>query len=239
MGSRLDRYSNQAEALPVFLVLVPITLFLTVVLPEGLSLKGLLIKSVPFVGLVGLSFTISQIGADFGKRLEKRLWEQWGGPPTMRFLRHNNPEYNEITRRHVHETLRRLGFYLPTSEEQSQNSAYADTCYEACTIELLRRTRNKTAFPLVHKRLIDYGFRRNILGMKRFGLAISVAVSLLCVWHIVSGWDAHSPNIPMVAVCVMTTVHILGWLTLVTENMVWRGANRYALALLEAARDLE
>ena len=40
-----------------------ITLFLTVVLPEGLSLKGLFVRSVPFVGLVGLSFTISQIGA--------------------------------------------------------------------------------------------------------------------------------------------------------------------------------
>ena len=239
MGSRLDRYSNQAEALPVFLTIVPIALFLTVVLPEGLSLKGLLIKSVPFVGLVGLAFTISQIGADFGKRLEKRLWEQWGGPPTMRFLRHNNSEYNEITRHHVHEALRRLGFYLPTSEEQSTDSAYADTCYEACTMELKRRTRDKTKFPLVHKRLIDYGFRRNILGMKRFGLVISVATLLLCVGHIISGWDVHSPNIPMIAACVVTTGCIVGWFTLVTEKVVWRGANRYALALLEAARDLE
>ena len=30
MRSPLDRYSNQAEALPVFLMLVPITLFLAV-----------------------------------------------------------------------------------------------------------------------------------------------------------------------------------------------------------------
>ena len=239
MGSRLDLYSSQAEALPVFLAIAPIALLLTMVLPGEISLKGLPIKSLPFVGVAGLSFVFSQIGADSGKRLEKRLWERWGGPPTTRFLRHGNQEYNEITRRHVHESLQRLGMHMPTSDEQLRDLAHADQCYEAGTKELRRLTRDKTRFPLVHKRLVDYGFRRNILGLKRLGLLIAVAAFLLCLWHIVYTWDMSTPDVFMVTVCSITAISVVAWLALVNEKTVRRGANRYADSLLEAARSLE
>ena len=239
MSSRLDPYSMQAEAFPVFLTVAPIALLLAMVLPEGMSLKDLVIRGLPFVGVFGLSFVFSQIGADSGKCLEKRLWEKWGGPPTTRFLRHGNQEYNEITRQHVHERLRRLGIHVPTSNEQLDNPKHADQCYEECTAELRRLTRDKTRFPLVYKRLIDYGFRRNIFGLRRFGLLIAAAAFLLCLVHTVYTWNMVAPNVFMIAICSITAISIVAWLTLVNEKAVQLGASRYANSLLEVVRSLE
>ena len=221
------------------LAIVPVALFIAVILPEGLSLRGLVLKFSPFVALAALSFVASQIGADFGRRLEKRLWVKWGGPPTTRFLRHRNQEYNEITRRAVHESLIGLGFRVPTAEEETHDPKFSDECYAACTAELRRLTRNKRSYPLVHKRLIDYGFRRNMLGLKWIGLATAAAVSILCASHILWNWNAIGLNGPLLVVGVVSAGVAIGWITLVNERAAFLGAERYANSLLEAARDME
>ena len=236
---RLDRYSNQAEALPTLLALAPIALFIAAILPEGLSLRGLFLKFSPLLALAALSFVASQIGADFGRRLEKRLWAKWDGPPTTRFLRHRNREYNQMTRRAVHGSLIGLGLQVPTEEEEDQDPELADEHFAACTAELRRLTRDKRTFGLVHKRLIDYGFRRNILGLRWIGLTIATAVSFLSALHIWWNWDAAGLNGTLLVVGIVCIGVGLGWITLVNEKAVSLGAERYANSLLETARDME
>ena len=236
---RLDRYSSQAEALPTLLAIAPVAFFIAVVLPEGMSLKGIFLKASPFLTLAAFYFVASQIGADFGKRQERRLWAAWGGPPTTRFLRHNNPEYNKVTRRNVHEILAKLGFSVPTPQEETQGPQDADERYAACVAELRRLTRDKEKFPLVYKRLIDYGFRRNLLGLKWMGLVTAATVSILCVVHLLWYWDTSGLEAPMLAVGIVSAGISILWLTVVNERTVSLGADRYANALLEAARDLE
>ena len=204
-----------------------------------MSLRGLALKFSPFFALAALSFVASHIGADFGKRLEKGLWGKWDGPPTTRFLRHRNREYNHITRRTVHESLIGLGFQLPTEEEEAHDPVYADKCYAACAAELRRLTRNRDRFRLVHKRLIDYGFRRNMLGLKWIGLATAAAVSSLCVSHPFWNWNATGLSVPLFAVGIVSAAIALVWLMLVNERAVVLGAERYANALLESAIGIE
>lgn len=55
------------------LAIVPVAIFIAAILPEGMSLKGILLRFSPFIALAALSFVGSQIGTDFGRRLEKRL----------------------------------------------------------------------------------------------------------------------------------------------------------------------
>ena len=239
MSSRLDRYSYQAEALPTLLAIAPVALFIAAILPEGMSLRDLFVKFLPFIALAAFSFVASQIGADFGRRLEKRLWAKWGGPTTTRFLRHRNGEYNAMTRRTVHESLIGLGHRIPTEEEEDQNPDYADECYSACTAEIRRLTRNKRRYPLVHKRLIDYGFRRNMLGLRWVGLTIAAAVLFLCALHIWWNWDTDGLDGFMFSVGLVSAGIGIGWLRLVNEGAVALGAQRYANSLLEAAIDLE
>ena len=202
-------------------------------------MRGLALKFSPFLALAALSFVASQIGADFGRRLEKRLWDKWGGPPTTRFLRHRNREYNQVTRRTVHQSMIRLGFQLPTEEEEVENPEYADECYAACVADLRRLTRNKRRYGLVHKRLIDYGFRRNMLGLKWIGLGTAVSVPSVCALYMWWKWDPAGLYVPLFAVGIVSAAIAIGWLTLVTESAVALGAERYANSLLEAAVDME
>ena len=85
--------------------------------------------------------------------------------------RHGNHEFNEVTRGRIHAKLRQLELHVPTREEQEQDQRAADTYYQSCTEDLIRRTRDSRKFPLVFKALTEYGFRRNLLGLKGFGRA--------------------------------------------------------------------
>ncbi len=235
MKIKFDTYSFRARVLPVYLTLAPIVLILAAVIPEGLKLP---ISGAAVLALI--SFFLGQVGADFGKRLQKNLWVSWGGPPTTRFLRHGNCEFNEVTRGRVHAKLRELGFYVPTREDQEQNQRAADTHYESCTEELIRRTRNTKKFPLVFKGLTEYGFRRNLLSLKVFGVSLTVAGVAGSAWFTYTAWTATNelPAVSLVSSLVSTGL-LLAWLGWVTESTVKLSADRYARFILEAALEQE
>ena len=168
MGSLFDRYTWQARAFPVYITIAPASLGLAAIVPQGLDLP---VGAAAAIVFGPLAFLAGQVGADFGKRLEKPLWMKWDGPPTTRFLRHSNAEFNRVTREQVHTKLRHLGLNVPSEKDQQADPHAADEHWEACTEELIRRTRDRRRFPLVFKGLTEYGFRRNLLGLKTFRLA--------------------------------------------------------------------
>ena len=187
MDSLFDRYSWRARVIPVYITAMPVVLALVVWLPHSLALPT---GAITTIVLVPLAFLASQVGADFGKRLEKRLWLMWDGPTTTRFLRHSNTEFNAVTRDKVHTKLRSIDLDIPSEGCQERNRRAGDTLLEACTLELIRRTRNREQFPLVHQGLTDYGFRRNLLGLKPYGLALSIVAILVCLWRILTVWGS-------------------------------------------------
>ena len=107
----LDRNSVRARAFPVYITVVPVVLALAATLPRGLDL---ILGGTTAIVFIPLPYMVGQLGADFGKRLESKLWLKWGGAPTTRFLRHSNPEFNDITRTRVHTKLRELGLQVPS-----------------------------------------------------------------------------------------------------------------------------
>ena len=232
----IDSYSTRARMFPVYITISPVILVLAALLPKGLDLP---LAGAAVVVLVPLSFLASQVGADFGKRLEKGLWKKWGGPPTTRFLRRGSSEYNAGSRERIHAKLRASGLSVPSEHEEIEDRGAADSNWVTCTEELIRRTRNKKKYPLVFKGLVEYGFRRNLLGLKKFGLPICILSLLACVWSV---WSTSNSN-EVSAVGVSATLLIIGlllvWLVWVTETMVSVAANRYARFLLEASLDLD
>ena len=182
---------------------------------------------------------LSQIGADFGKQLEKRLWTAWGGPPTTRFLRNGNAEFNAVTRNRVHEELRKLGLHVPARAEEEHDNTKADKYFESCTEELIRRTRDRARFPLVFKALVEYGFRRNLLGLKPFGVTLTSATLAVAAWSAYTNWSIeHIPIVPA-ATAFIGMVLLLMWIAWVTPSTVKLSAERYARFILEAALSQE
>ena len=72
--------------------------------------------------------------------MEKGLWRKWDGPPTTRFLRHGNSEFNAVTRDRIHTELRKMGLVVPSEDEQVRDSDVSDALWVACTEDLIRRT---------------------------------------------------------------------------------------------------
>ena len=237
MGIKFDTYSFRARVLPVYLTLAPIVLLLAAVVPDGLKLP---IGGTAALVFAPISFFLGQVGADFGKRLEKSLWTNWGGPPTTRFLRHGNGEFNEVTRGRVHTKLRQLGLHVPTREEQEQDLCAADTNFQSCTEDLIRRTRDTGKYPLVFKGLTEYGFRRNLFGLKVFGASLSAVGVASAAWSTYAAWTQANelPAVSLVTGLVSAGL-LLAWLVWVTERTVKLSADRYARFLLEAALEQE
>ena len=191
------------------------------------------------VVFVPLSFLASQLGADFGKRLEKQLWRKWNGPPTTRFLRHDNDEFNLITRQRIHQKLCSFDLRIPSREDQRRDLGLADAHWQACAEFLISRTRDRRRYPLVFQGLVGYGFQRNLFGLKQFGLPISICCLAACGREAWNQWGSQDLVAIPIASALLIFALLMTWIFWVTESSVFLSANRYARFLLEAADKLE
>lgn len=232
----IDPYATYARAFPIYITILPIVLVLFPILPEGFDWK---LGGASTIVLLPFSYLCRQIGGDLGKNQEKKLWDKWGGPPTTRFLRHSNNEFNAHTRDRIHAKLRNFGFCIPSKDEDSQDPQRADNSYEACVDELRRRTRDRRCFPRVFQELRDYGFRRNIFALKPYGIILTGLSFLVCLTMMVHDWRSGIQSGSAIIPFFINFGLILVWLLWFTEKQVKLAADRYARFLLEAALDLE
>lgn len=168
----LDAYTLQARRMPVAAVAVP-----PVVLAAGsaITTASLGIGSGAVLAVVGA--IAGQLGRDRGKRLEPGLWASWGGSPTLQRLRFraaSNP--GRVARLHARiEAI--TGEALPTAADEDADPDGADDRYEEVSATVRALTRDRDRFPLLLAENVNYGMRRNMLGLKR----IAVAIALLTI----------------------------------------------------------
>ncbi len=82
-----DTYDRKARLKPALLTSLPLVTSIVLLIPEfGVvwgSVAGLVIYS-------GGSMLLIQISRDRGRALEVRLYESWGGKPSVAMLRHSD-----------------------------------------------------------------------------------------------------------------------------------------------------
>jgi hypothetical protein len=173
----VDTYERQARLYPALLAGVPI--FAAAVGIYGVSVE-LKEASVGILASIGIVYLLSTISRELGKRLEGKLFAQWGGKPTTQLLRHKNTQIDPVTKARYHAFLaNKLAIQFPSVASEATNPADADAIYESGARWLLECTRDRKRFPLLFKELVAYGFRRNSLGLKW----IALGTALLClVW---------------------------------------------------------
>jgi hypothetical protein len=236
VGSFLDGYSRRARLAPVFLVALP-ALGLGLALIPSLSAWH---KLWPLLAGGGLLALVDQLGRDAGRRLQPGLWSSWGGAPATAMLRHtesSNPVL--LARRHRKlETL--MGESLPTEQEERADPVAADHAYEAAVAFVIQRTRSREIFPLVFTENRNYGFRRNMLGLRPWGLRISAASAAVAFGALIGalfGW-MNLAEIGLGGVLVASVALLVIWNRTVTPEWVRRAADAYAARLLEAIETL-
>lgn len=233
LGLKLP-YKVRAWLQPALLAALPLALAVLVWFPKGIEGQAVLISLLSWAGIGSVVMSLAR---ETGKAIEPALWQSWGGAPTTRLLRFRDAP-NQALLSLRHEALRVLvpEVALPESAAaEAANRRAADAAYEACVSVLRSSTRDRRKFPLVFEENCSYGFRRNLLGLRRWGTAASL------LGLIAAGFHARQAQefVPLdgAAVAIMLLLIAFWWLA-VRLGWVRSAAEAYADRLLQAAVDL-
>lgn len=239
-----DPYDRTARLYPALLALLP--LFAIIMLlygPKATALTGIITVAVSCGGL----YLTTNLCRELGKRVEERLYREWGGKPTTQLLRHRNTVIESVTKRRYHAFLvSRINEPFPDKDQEAANPAAADDIYASGVRWLLNQTRAEGSknFDLIFKENIAYGFRRNALGVKPFGLVVAIGCLLwvLLVERVFFGLNQRLVDLaaftrmpePAVVSLIVATVMIIVWLLFFTKASARTAAFTYAETLLRS-----
>ena len=193
------------------------------------------------LGVVGgaAALVICGLVRDRGKRLEPGLWAGWGGSPTVGRLRWRNADDPDAVRR-LHARINSLlDQPLPDPAAEAHDALAADRRYEEAVALLRERTRDTSSFRLVFAENMEYGFRRNSLGLRPFALSIAGTAFVVSVAFLIWGrGDVAGRWARWGIACGISAVLLVYWWRIVTPEWVRRAAELYADRLLEAVETL-
>jgi hypothetical protein len=171
----LDAYTWRARVAPILLVVSPM-----LVLAIGTSLLATTAGAVFGVVTAGLAFLAAELGRDRGRNLQPALWASWGGSPTLQRMRFGGGQDDDEVQR-LHEQIEAVtARQLPDRTAQQLDPAGADEAYEAAVGEIRALARGSD-FDLLAKENASYGYRRNTLGLRSWGLTVAVVTLGICV----------------------------------------------------------
>jgi len=238
-----DPYSRQARLYPALLTLLPPISIILAFWPNLLAPTSVKVV-VGFATAFGLLYLLASFARSRGKRVEKRLLAAWEAWPTTIWLRHRGGFLKEPTLARYHEYLTKNvpGLKMPTQADELADAAKADIQY-ASAVEWLKEQCRGKAHALVEKENTEYGFRRNLRGMRPTGVCLCVvgtfAATLAMLAQADSGmltqpahlWFMNAKS-PISAAIILNIVVTGAWLVFVNDSWVREGADQYARALL-------
>ena len=232
MKVEFDRYTFKARLQPALLASLPVALSVLSLFPNDLTSLGMIWSLIVWSGGTVL---ITQMSRDAGKSKEQVLFKQWGGKPSIRLLRHRDAT-NKILLQERHRKLKALmpAMTLPNAKEEDSEPERADEIYERCVVFLLETTRDKKQFDLLFEENCNYGFRRNLWGLKSVGITIAVlgVISILALLL----FEGVTPL--AVASLLIDGLLLLTWIYLITPRWVRAPAEIYAERLMAACEKL-
>jgi len=193
---------------------------------------ALLAPPLTFFGLFAL---VTQVGRDKGKLKEERLYESWGGKPTTVMLRHRDSPLDPAALTLLHDALAKAtGVPTPSKRKEAGNPDTADKVYEEYVRYLRDSTRDREKYPRVFEELVNYGFRRNLWGLKPIGIVLAVIGSVAAIGA--TWWLQGNDRQPIAgAMAAINLVMLAAWIWWINPAWVRIAAQAYAERLIEVA----
>ncbi len=225
---KLDVYVWQARRSAVLLTALPPALAMLAWFPK--AEWALLAAPLTFFGIFAL---VAQIGRDKGKMKEPWLFASWGGKPTTVLLRHRSSPIEPGSLERLHSALARAtGVEAPSKRKEAGSPDNADKVYEEYVRYLRDSTRDRDRYPAVFAENVNYGFRRNLWGLKPIGIVIAalatVAAAVAACWH-----HGHDCQPLAVAAAAVNLLMLVAWLFWITPGWVRIAGQAYAERLIE------
>lgn len=231
MNTKLDIYTIEARIAPVLVTFLPLGLAVIAWFPAKFVGQGLLTGVLTSIGMTAL---LAQFGRDLGKRKEPNLFKSWGGAPTTQMLRYRDSKLNSVSLERYRKKLESLvNKKLPSEDEEQKKPKDADTIYLSCVDYLRINTKDSKRFPLVCSENINYGFRRNLWGLKPIGIIANLIALISTVLLLYLNKNNIGLLSPIVFFVVLIEVLFLGlWIFAITTRWVKIAADAYAKSLL-------
>ncbi len=233
IGSFLDPYDRKARLYPALLVMLVPAIVATLVAPVFSSqLAGLASLAIALGGLM----LLSSLGREWGKRKEPKLFESWGGTPTTLMLLRATSPLDHLTLDRYRKVLEGKvpGLQFPDSTIEASDPTKVAAICESAVKWLREATRDTKKFALVFAENTNYGFRRNLLGVKPLAIVMCVLTLAATALH---GWLSADGNLSAVTVqswsaVVVACIGLVVWGVVINADFVKTTAFAYATALL-------
>ena len=234
----VDRYELNARLRPALFTALPVLVVAATWLPEVWTFLGGLTS---LAVTCGVTMLMSRIARYRGRQLQARFDSSMGSFSTAAMLSHRDTRLDAATKARYHSFLRTAGHEMPSAADEASDRAKAGQCYRGCVTWLLEQTRDKKKFALLADENIDYGYRRNLFGLK----PVAIPVLMLCLLG--DAWAVWSHQLDVtaattlskggaIAVCLLFA--LLAWLFIVTRKFVEDASDAYAIRLLAACDSL-
>lgn len=231
----LDPYDRKARLYPALLVmLVPLVVATLVVPVFSNQLTGLASLIIALGGLM----LLTSIGREYGKRKESKLFETWGGMPTTLMLLRASTALDQLTLDRYRKVLEAKvsGLHFPDSISEASDPKNATAICESAVRWLREATRDTKKFPLIFAENTNYGFRRNLLGMKPLAIIVCCLTVLATCLH---AWLSSSGNLQAITPqswgsILAASIGSVVWGGVINTDFVKTTAFAYATALLSA-----
>ena len=162
----VDPYDRKARLFPALICLLPLIIGCAISFPRVFStIAGFMVLAAT----VGLLQLLSHLARDRGKVLESELFKAWGGVPSVTVFRYRDNRVPLPAKLKYHATLSvKSKIKGPTEEMEKSDPKMADDIYLSWSDYLRGKTRDTEKYHLLFKENINYGFRRNLLGIRWF-----------------------------------------------------------------------
>jgi hypothetical protein len=238
-----DPYERKARLYPALLALLPLVVMVALVYGAKASVVE---SAVAAAVSCGALYLVTNLCRELGKRLEPKLFLEWGGKPSTQLLRHRDNTIEGPTKKRYHAFLgAKINEVFPDAEQEVSDPGGADDIYQSGVRWLLNHTRpdDTKKFDLLFKENVAYGFRRNALGIKPLALVVSVGCAVwtlarenafvVRVPFIHGAALTRLPETSMVSLIVSVGVALI-WIFFFTKASVRSVALSYAEMLLRA-----
>src|ERR1043166_8097863 len=219
-----DSYERKARFFPAFIVVLPIIVFaMSLRLPDDGWVKKLLVAGGAGSALV---VAFAHLASAAGNRFGDAFWKKRGGLPTLRWMRVSDTAHSTQQKQQWYDGIKKLtGLDIPATvatKPQEEDGIISDALRQ-----VRYQIRGKATAKMVDKHNEEYGFARNLAGLRWLMLASATLAVVGCgvAWRFEHG----SVIGCVIAGCLFIyAVVMFLWL----PSYVGRAGERYAESIL-------
>ncbi|MFP4097890.1 MAG: hypothetical protein ACLFU1_03800 [Alphaproteobacteria bacterium] len=239
MQNFFDLYSIRARITPAAIFMVPPLFLFLAWWPYDYNEQVFsILTAVSLLVLVLFSHFVRSSG----QKAQILLYKKWGGKLSVLALRHSNSLIDNPVKQRCHRILadKISDVVMPSKKSEADNPTFADTQYNIASEWLLSNTRDRAKYPLIFAENVNYGFRRNIYGLKNYAIILYLPILITNIVLLFEKYISADKNINSLDILsTISCVFLLStWLLIVKSGWVKEAADDFSIQLFKACDSL-